>query len=66
VSQPEVIPLRFVFDQPDPLSPDLVFVEVETLAGKSVRVGGEWEDYIAHGHSYKAFTARVLAEDVEG
>lgn len=66
MSTAESVPLRFVFEQQDPGSPDLTFVEVETLDGKSVSVGGEWEEHkhAGNGARYLAFTVRVLAEEV--
>jgi hypothetical protein len=60
----EMIDLRVVFDQSDPASSDLIFVEVETLDGKGVRAG-VWEDYLSNGRMYSALRLTVLASDVQ-
>jgi hypothetical protein len=60
----EMVDLRLVFSQPDPASPDLIFVEVETLDGKGVRAG-EWEVYLSNGRVYSALRLTVLASDVQ-
>lgn len=51
--------IKIKFYSPDPMSPDLLFVEVENMGGKSVTIG-KWE---VEDNRYETLT--ITSQDIE-